>query len=65
MTCTFCKEPAVDSLEFETGNGAEYGVTVDLCEAHFKEAEDTGYDFEVKYAEPILECLYEGWRAQA
>jgi len=62
MTCSICKEPSVDSLEFETGNNAKHQTTVNLCEAHMKEAEETGYDFEQKYAEQILECLYEDWR---
>lgn len=65
MFCDLCKGPQVDSLEFETGNNAEYSVSVNLCEAHFKEAEDTGYDFEKKYAEQILECLYEHQRSKA
>lgn len=63
--CDLCKEPAADCLDFETGNGAEYSVSMSLCEAHLKEAEDTGYDFEEKYAEQILECLYENWRGMA
>jgi hypothetical protein len=63
--CELCEQPGVDSLEFETGNNAEYAVSVLLCEAHLKEAEDIGYDFEEKYAEQILECLYEHWRGLA
>lgn len=64
--CTLCKHTkAEDSLEFETGNNAEYSVFVPLCEAHIKEAEDTGYDFEEKYAEQILEELYESQRCEA
>jgi hypothetical protein len=55
----------MDCLDFETGNNAEYAVSVSLCEAHLKEAEDMGYDFEEKYAEQILACLYENWRGMA
>ena len=65
MSCALCKQPDVDSLDFETGNNAEYSVSVRLCEGHMKEAEDAGYDFEEKYAEQILEELYESWRGQA
>lgn len=65
MTCELCKEPCLDLLVFETGNNAEYTVEVPLCESHIKEYDDTGYDFETKYAEQILECLYERWRGAA
>lgn len=63
--CQLCKEPAVGFLDFETGNNAEYGVTLSLCEAHCKEAEDIGYAFEEKYGQQILDALYETWRALA
>lgn len=63
--CALCSALEADSLEFETGNNAEYAVDVPLCEDHLLEAEDTGYDFEVKYADQILECLYEDWRTRA
>lgn len=63
--CELCKNKATDELEFETGNNAEYAVSVAFCDDHLKEAEDTGYDFEEKYAEQILECLYENWRGIA
>lgn len=63
--CDLCREPAVETLDFETGNGANYGVSVRLCEVHLQEADETGYDFESKYAEQILECLYERWRGMA
>lgn len=65
MACALCKNPVEDSLEFETGNNAEYQVEMPLCEVHLKEAEETGYDFEEKYAEQILERLYENWRGAA
>ncbi len=52
MNCFLCKQPAVDTMVFETGNNAEYKVEPNMCEVHFKEAENTGYDFEEKYAEP-------------
>lgn len=65
MNCFLCKQPAVDTMVFETGNNAEYKVEPNMCEVHFKEAENTGYDFEEKYAEQILEQLYESWRNQA
>ena len=65
MKCFLCKQPSVGTLVFETGNNAEYKVEPNMCEIHFKEAEDTGYDFEEKYAEQILEQLYENWRGQA
>ena len=59
--CDLCRELAVDSLEFETGNNAEYAVNVSLCEKHLEEAEQTGYDFEDKYAEQILNVLEGSW----
>ena len=65
MNCFLCKQPAVDTMVFETGNNAEYKVEPNMCEVHFKEAENTGDDFEEKYAEQILEQLYESWRNQA
>jgi hypothetical protein len=65
MTCHLCKQPAEDSLEFETGNNAEYGVVIDLCAAHLVEYGTDEYVFQDKYAEQILEALYESWRGQA
>ena len=65
MKCFLCRQPSVDTMVFETGNNAEYKVEPNMCEVHFKEAEDTGYSFEEKYAEQILDCLYESWRNQA
>lgn len=65
MVCELCKQPDIDSLEFEAGNNAEYMVSIPLCEAHLKEEEETGYDFRKKYGEQIEEALYESWRNQA
>jgi hypothetical protein len=54
--CFICKHTkAEDSIEVECGNNAENSVTLPLCEAHLQEAEDTGYDFQCKYAEKIEE----------
>lgn len=64
-TCGLCNEEAVDAIDFETGNNAESAVTVNLCQDHFREAEDLGYAFEEKYAEEILGHLYEGQRTLA
>mgnify|MGYP001560935870 CR=1 FL=1 len=63
--CELCKNKATDEMEFETGNNAEYAVTIPLCDDHLKELEDTGYDFETKYGEQIEEALCEKWRGQA
>lgn len=64
-TCWLCKEPSVDSLEFEAGNNAEYQVAIPLCEAHLKEEEETGYDFREKYGEQIEAALVERWASEA
>lgn len=63
--CALCRDVSVGDFEFETGNGANYAVDIPLCETHAFEAEDTGYAFEVKYADQILEQLYEHWRGMA
>jgi hypothetical protein len=60
--CDLCGKPSVADLEFETGNNAEYVVLLSLCVGHLEEVEETGYDFEQKYAAEILECLYDNWR---
>ena len=65
MTCQLCKQPSEDSLEFETGNNAEYGVVIYLCAAHLVEYGIDEYAFQDKYAEQILGALYESWRGQA
>lgn len=65
MRCDLCGAPAQDTLGFETGNNAEHAIAVALCNAHMAEYEETGYDFETKYADRILECLYENWRGRA
>lgn len=62
--CRFCKTEAVDEMEFETGNGANYQVFIPMCEVHLKELEDTGYDFEEKYAEQIYGEYCEDLRGQ-
>jgi len=52
--CVLCKHSkAEDAIEFECGNNAENSIQLWLCEAHLKEAEDTGYDFQEKYADKI------------
>jgi hypothetical protein len=63
--CLFCKEQAIDEMEFETGNGANYTVQIPMCEVHLKELEDTGYDFEEKYAEQIYDEYCEDLRGRA
>lgn len=52
--CALCKHTkAEDSIEFECGNNAENSVSVWLCEAHLKEAEESEYAFRDKYAEKL------------
>jgi hypothetical protein len=63
--CELCNQLAIDSVEFETGNNAEYGVEIDLCEGHLQELDATGYAFEQKYADQILQVLYDRWIATA
>lgn len=59
MTCSLCKQPEVDSLEFEGWNNAELSMVMRLCEAHFAEYEKDEYAFQTKYAEKIDEGCYE------
>ena len=63
--CGMCPKLAIEEFEFETGNGANYQTTIPLCEDHAKELEDTGYDFEEKYAEQIYEGFCEDLRGRA
>jgi hypothetical protein len=63
--CQLCDNASIDSVEFETGNNAEYGVEVSLCEAHLEELDAMGYAFEDKYAAQILQTLYDRWVATA
>lgn len=65
MKCFICRKPSHGSMVFETGNNAEYQVEPLMCENHLDEAEKTGYDFEEKYADQILEELHEDWREKA
>lgn len=59
MNCLVCNQTSFDSIDFESGNNAEIPVTVNLCEEHFKEAEEYGHNFERKYAEEIIKAAYE------
>lgn len=59
--CDLCNCEAEDSMDFETGNNAEYSVTVDLCADHLKEQEETGYAFEEKHRAKFESMLYERW----
>ncbi len=58
MKCSLCKEEAIDSMDFESGNNAEIPVTINLCEKHLQEADKLGYRFEQKYANEILEMAF-------
>jgi hypothetical protein len=60
--CFLDENQAVDSVDFETGNNAEYSVNVGLCQVHLDELEKTEYKFEEKYGAEILDSLYESWR---
>src|ERR1700690_568472 len=64
--CFLCKHTkAEDAIEVECGNNAENSVMLYLCEAHLKEAEDTGYDFQCKYSDQIENEWLEGQLAHA
>jgi hypothetical protein len=56
---TGCKKFAVDSLDFEAGDGAEFPVSVNLCDDHMKEEETLGYKFQEKYGARIDQLAYE------
>ena len=47
--CSFCKSDAIDSMDVECGNNAEYSITVNLCDVHAKEADELDYKFNEKY----------------
>jgi hypothetical protein len=55
--CELCQNKAVDELDFETGNNADYSVTLELCEDHLKECDATAGDFDEKYAAQILDAF--------
>jgi len=61
MICSFCKNEAVDSMDVECGNNAEYSITVNLCKKHLKESDATGYKFEEKYGARIEQMNNERW----
>ncbi len=65
MRCGLCKNEAPDSVEFECGPGANYSIDFPLCDDHFAEYDLDEYAFQDKYAEQILEGLYENWRGMA
>ena len=57
--CSLCNNEATDAMEVEYGNNAEYAICLNLCEAHSKESEETGYAFEEKYGRQIELLLSE------
>lgn len=59
MSCLICKQPEVDSLEFEGGNNAELSMFFPVCEAHFKEYEHDEWKFRDKYGDKIDDGCYE------
>lgn len=59
MSCSLCKQPEVDNVEFECGNGAGMTATLRLCESHFKEYEKDEYTFQDKHAELLDKMAYE------
>lgn len=62
MSCLLCKQPSVDSAEFEAGNNAEVPVSVPLCETHWNEMDSMdSYDFQCKYADQIEDLAAQKW----
>lgn len=59
MSCSFCRNPEVDSFETEAGNNAEFPVEVKLCEEHFREYEMDEYALLSKHAAQIDDMAYE------
>lgn len=52
-TCHLCSDVSVETVDFEAGNNAEIGVYMNLCEKHLTECDETGYEFEKKYADKL------------
>ena len=65
MHCHLCPNEAIDEAEFECGPGANYAVSIPLCEKHFEELEELGVDFDTKYADIIHEEWAESLRGYA
>src|SRR6266705_841488 len=59
MKCDLCKEPVVETLEFEGGNNADLSTILGLCEAHLAEYDKDEYAFQQKYADKINKGCYE------
>lgn len=59
MSCSLCKQPDVDELEFEGGNNAELSMIMRVCEEHWQEYEKDEWKFRDKYAEKIDLGCYE------
>lgn len=59
MSCSLCKQPAVDSREFEGGNNAEFSMIMEMCETHFQEYEKDEFAFMDKYTSQIDDGCYE------
>lgn len=63
--CILCKAPAVEGLEFEGGNNAEFSCTFWVCEKHLEEYDKDEYAFQDKYASHIDDECYDTLIAQA
>jgi len=61
MSCAICKQPEVESLDFEAGNNAEVPVSVRVCQSHLDEYDKDEYAFHDKYADRIEELAAEKW----
>lgn len=59
LTCSLCKQPEVETLEFEGGNNAELSMQMHVCEIHLAEYDKDENKFQDKYAEKIDDGCYE------
>jgi hypothetical protein len=59
MSCSLCKNPTVETLDFEAGNNAEFASFVRVCEVHLDEYDKDEWAFRDKYAAKIDDLAYE------
>jgi hypothetical protein len=57
--CDLCDKPFYAHMVFEAGNGGETIISVSLCKPHTNEAEKTGEDFDLKYADQLNQLAAE------
>ena len=61
MSCSFCKHPSVENMEFEAGNNAEVPVSFPVCQPHLDEFDKDEWAFRDKYGDKIEDMAAEHW----